>query len=640
MRRLLLGMAGVVLALAPGFGAVAQADDSELTISHVQPAGDEVNILVSVPEGTETDLDGITVTIGNVSAESRAEQAGEDTSEQVRRTTILAMDTSDSMEGARFAAAKAAAEQFLEDVPADVYVGIVTFDGRVVTRLSPTLDRGAASEVIEDLVLARGTLLNDGVIGAVSLAGDEGQRSVLVLSDGRNSNETPLSAVETAVSEAGVKVDAVALDQAGPGLAPLRTMAEAGGGSVISSDPAALTAAFTAEADSLARQILITATLPAEVVDEEANVVVTVPDGSATLTARAFSVVRGDAEAPTPEAPRAETEETLQIPESVMYGGIAAIGIGMLFVFGSIMMMATAGSQPKSVEQRIAAFGSSAPAPGTRKAEATPTFNLEQAKDAAATMLRHNRGLEARIEHRLEAAGSALRAAEWLLMHGFIVILAGLVALLLGGGNPLLVVLGLALGLVVPWLYLGRRRKKRVNAFNTGLADTLQLISGSLSAGMSLAQSIDSVVAEGNEPIAGEFKRVLVETRLGVPLELALEGIAARIESKDFAWVVMAIRIQREVGGNLSELLNTVAETLREREYLRRQVKSLSAEGRISAYILVALPILMLGYMSTFRPEFVKPMFTEPMGVLMLLAAGTLLGLGWLMMSRIVKVEV
>ena len=140
-----------------------------------------------------------------------------------------------------------------------------------------------------------------------------------------------------------------------------------------------------------------------------------------------------------------------------------------------------------------------------------------------------------------------------------------------------------------------------MKAFNAGLADTLQLIAGSLSAGMSLAQSIDTVVREGQEPIAGEFKRVLVETRLGVPLDDALDGIAERMESKDFAWVVMAIRIQREVGGNLAELLTTVAATLRERDYLRRQVKSLSAEGLLSAYILGALPPAMLVYLLIVR---------------------------------------
>src|SRR5690606_36087803 len=117
-------------------------------------------------------------------------------------------------------------------------------------------------------------------------------------------------------------------------------------------------------------------------------------------------------------------------------------------------------------------------------------------------------------------------------------------------------------------------------------------------AGLSLAQSMDTVVREGGEPVSGEFKRVLVETRLGVPLEDALEGVAERFESKDFEWVVMAIRIQREVGGNLAELLDTVAATMREREYIRRQVNALAAEGNLSAGVLAVLPPAFLLYLA------------------------------------------
>ena len=142
----------------------------------------------------------------------------------------------------------------------------------------------------------------------------------------------------------------------------------------------------------------------------------------------------------------------------------------------------------------------------------------------------------------------------------------------------------------LPWLYLKFRHSRRLNAFNGQLAETLGLMAGGLQAGLSLPQAVDSVVREGNEPMAGELRRALVEQRLGVDITDALEGVGERMESEDFGWVVMAIRIQREVGGNLAEILHTVADTLREREYLRRQVKALSAEGRLSGYILTACP--------------------------------------------------
>jgi tight adherence protein B len=449
-----------------------------------------------------------------------------------------------------------------------------------------------------------------------------------------------LTDVEAAISKAGIKVDAVALDQSRADQGPLRVMTSAGAGQVVPADPKALTQAFTEEADSLARQILVTAKVPAAVSAAEATIVVTAQSAAGTLRAESYSVIRGSSTI-VPTAPGTPEASGIQIPKEAMYGGLAALGVGLLVLISSVMVAGTQGSLPKTVEQRIADYGSTGvvSTPGAAKAESRGS-SLDQAKGAAASMLRHNRGLEARIEQRLEAAGSALKPAEWLLMHATIALICGLVGTLLLGNDFLSVLLFIGAGLLLPWLWLGHRRKRRIRAFNSGLADTLQLISGSLTAGMSFAQSLDSVVAEGHEPIAGEFKRVLVETRLGVPLEAALEGIAQRLESKDFAWVVMAIRIQRDVGGNLAELLNTVAGTLRERDYLRRQVKSLSAEGLLSAYILIALPICMLGYMLSFRRSYIMPMFTDPMGLMMLAVAVVLLLLGWFMMSRIVKVEI
>ena len=165
-------------------------------------------------------------------------------------------------------------------------------------------------------------------------------------------------------------------------------------------------------------------------------------------------------------------------------------------------------------------------------------------------------------------------------------------------------------------------------------------MSGSLSAGLSLAQSVDTVVREGTEPIAGEFRRALVEARLGVDIEDGLEAIAERMQSDDFRWVVMAIRIQREVGGNLAELLLSVAATIREREYLRRQVKALSAEGRLSAVILGGLPPVFLLYLTLVRFDYVKPMFTSLLGWVMLGVMAGMMAVGSFWLSKTVKVDV
>ncbi len=619
----------------------ARADGNDATVSHVQVEDGTISLLVSVPEGTSVDLDGVGMTVAGKAAAPSASVAGTSADSSVRRTTVLAIDTSDSMKGARFDAAKTAASTYLNAVPADVAVGIVSFDGAVHSVIEPTTDRADAAAAIESLELAHGTYLYDGVLSAVDQLGEEGQRNVLLLSDGRDTSKTAVGDVVAAVKEADVQLDAVALDEKAD-LAALQSLVTAGHGTLIPADPAALSQTFAAEAAVLTRQLLVTARIPAGVDVEEADVVVSFPAGAQTLTASTYTVL-GKPRAASPAVAVRDAASALQLSPTVMYGGLAAIGLGLLVLIGTGMSIATRDRSVRSVEDRIAAYGpsavASAAAPGARKAD-TASFNLNQAKDAAASMLHRNKGLEARIEQRLEAGGSALKPAEWLLLHGAIAVIGGMVGLLLGGGSIFLLLAGVAAGLVVPWWYLGFKRKRRVAAFNSGLADTLQLISGSLSAGMSLGQSIDAVVNEGTEPIAGEFKRVLIESRLGVPLEAAMDGVAQRTGSVDFAWVVMAIRIQREVGGNLAELLTTVSNTLRERDYLRRQVKTLSAEGRLSGYLLIGLPIGLFVFLTVTRRDFMEPLFTTTVGYMLMALAIALLGIGSLVMSRLVKLEV
>ena len=317
--------------------------------------------------------------------------------------------------------------------------------------------------------------------------------------------------------------------------------------------------------------------------------------------------------------------------------GAAAVGLGVLAVL--VLLAPASGARALTPEERVTTYTGPAADIAAAAAAHRPGA-VTQATGAAQQVLGSNRGLERRIQHRLDSAGSRFSAAEWLLVHVGIFVVAALVGLLLGGGSVPLFLLGAALGAVGPWVYLGFRAARRRKAFDAAIPDTLQLMSGSLAAGLSLAQAADTVTREGAEPVAGEFRRALVETRLGVPLEDALEGVAERFDSDDLHWTVMAIRIQREVGGNLAELLDTVAATMREREYVRRQVSALSAEGRVSAWVLGALPGLFLVYLLVANRDYVMPLFTDPRG-LVLLVGGTLwLAVGVFWMSRLVKVEV
>ena len=328
-------------------------------------------------------------------------------------------------------------------------------------------------------------------------------------------------------------------------------------------------------------------------------------------------------------------------PPAVMYAGFGAIGVGLLGVLGILAFGSRQVSTDLTLSNQMRVYGVMAvPGKSGPRLDAKPSAFTGQARQAAERALANNKDLEARLSHGLEAAGMALRPAEWLLMRAGIAFGGGVVGILLGAGSPVLGIL-LFIGAVTgPSIYLRRKRQKRLNAFATGLADTLQLMSGSLSAGLSLGQSIDTIVREGQPPISTEFKRVVIETRLGVTLEDSLEGVVERMESRDFEWVVMAIRIQRQVGGNLAELLLTVAATLREREYLRRHVRALSAEGRLSCYVLGALPPGFLVYLTLSRPDYVAPLYTTPMGWVLCAGSLLLLGVGMLWMTKVSKVDV
>ena len=638
-----------LLGASPSLAADTPPEDDTAAIDSALPAKGAVRMLVSVPGGSEIDLGGVEVTMSGNDVEAEAVDASE--SSNLERTVILAIDTSASMRGTRITEAKKAALAYLEAVPANVQVGVLTFDDTVDLAVPPGLDRDAARSVVSELELTRDTSLYDGVLGALKAAGpqgpDAGQRKILVLSDGKDTTATSLDQVVEELKASKTQVNVVSLQRGDEANAPLNAIAKAGKGTMLTTaDPAALTAAFAKEADDLARQIVVTAQVPAGYDETSSNVLVTVPTADETFTASAYVPVQSAqaiaAEKASQTRPQQVRAGPLDLSADVMYGAVGAIGVGLL---GMILVMAMgrgrAAAANATLSQQIQAYGVMAvPGQSGPRTDAASTAFTGQARQAAEKALANNKNMEARIAQSLEAAGVALKPAEWLLLRAAILVGGGLVGLLLASSSIFFGVLIILAAIVGPWLYLRRKKKRRLKAFGMGLADTLQLMSGSLSAGLSLSQSVDTIVREGSEPIASEFRRVVIESRLGVTIEDALEGVAQRMESRDFGWVVMAIRIQREVGGNLAELLLTVAATLREREYLRRHVHALSAEGRLSCYVLGGLPPTFLAYLALAKPEYVRPMFSTPIGWLMCGGMVILLAVGVFWMSKVSKVDV
>ncbi len=257
-----------------------------------------------------------------------------------------------------------------------------------------------------------------------------------------------------------------------------------------------------------------------------------------------------------------------------------------------------------------------------------------------AQRLLESTSVERGLAQRLDLAGIARKPAEWVLIG--VAGSAGLAVLLtLLTGNLLI-----ALLIAVPVGWLGMRLivsvliRRRRRAFRDQLPDVLQFVSGSIRSGFSLGQALDAVVREGTQPAAEEFSRALAEARIGLDLEVGLDGVASRMDSVDLRWAVMAIRIQREVGGNLAEILATTVATMRERAYLSRHVRALSAEGRLSGYILIALPLLLGAWLFYTDRAYLSPLYTTPIGLVLLFGSLVLFILGVLWMRVAVKVEV
>jgi tight adherence protein B len=244
--------------------------------------------------------------------------------------------------------------------------------------------------------------------------------------------------------------------------------------------------------------------------------------------------------------------------------------------------------------------------------------------------------------HRL---ASVLDRSDWTLAPGEFAIVSAVTGGLAGfvGFAALGFVGGLVLGgvgVVAPYLLMLRSVTRRRAAFDAQFPDVLDLVAASLESGASVAHAFQLVVDEADEPAAGEFGRVLTATRMGASLPEALEEAAIRIGSADLDWTVTAITVQQHTGGKLAEILRVVARTMREREEVRRELSALTAEGRLSAYILGSLPFGLAGFLLMANPGYLSPLYRDPLGLMLIAGASVLMLIGFAWLRRVVRVEV
>jgi tight adherence protein B len=237
----------------------------------------------------------------------------------------------------------------------------------------------------------------------------------------------------------------------------------------------------------------------------------------------------------------------------------------------------------------------------------------------------------------LENAGVRLSQAEFIVLVIAGAIVGALVGLVIG-----VPVVSVLLVLVAPFaghLVLGFLAGKRRARFDQQLGDTLQLLAGGLRAGHSILRAIDAAAAESQSPTSEEMRRVITETSLGRDLLASLTDTSERMKNEDFVWIAQAIQINREVGGNLAEVLDQVNETIRERSEIKGHIKALAAEGKFSAYILIAMPIGIVLMLMTVNPGYMDAMFTHPLGWAMIAASVVFMTIGSLWMRKIIDLK-
>jgi tight adherence protein B len=488
------------------------------------------------------------------------------------------------------------------------------------------------------------------------LAGS-GDRSIVLLSDGADTMAADKAqALKDAVAKikaGGIRVDVVRFKTNDPdATSALQAFAAVNGGSVVSADNSAgVSAAFQASAQALNRQVQFSTAISKSLSGAHTFDVTGMAGNTGfgfsrqiTFTAPAAAPAPSSSPPPAPAGAPAQAAGiglgSVAVTNRTPYIAAGLLGLA-LFVVLSTSLMPTL--QTKR-ERRVAAIdayvvGDTA-ALSRQELKAAQSTITAQLLDMGDRVMKDRKSTSKTLA-LIERADLPFRAGEWLVLRVIAVIVGVAVGLVLAGQAKVVgLVIGAVLGLLLMPLGLRFAASRRARKFEAQLPQILLLISTSLRSGFGLPQSLDAVARDAAEPAGKEFSRALAETRIGTDISDALERVAVRMESKSMHWTVMAIRIQREVGGNLADTLRTTAGTLRERESLHRQVATLSAEGKLSAYILVALPIFIFIYMTRVNYEYVSLLWTTTPGLFMSGFGLVSLCVGMLWMRQVVKIEV
>jgi tight adherence protein B len=561
--------------------------------------------------------------------------------------TVLVIDTSGSMKGDPISSAKNAAVSFIDNMRDTDKVAIVGFADTVTEYCTFTSDKTILKKSIEVITSEGETSLFDGIIKGLSIFNNIDSMKyqyMLVLSDGTDTVSTAtLDDVVALMPSSNVIIYSIALLSNEFNPSDLETIAKSANGALLTTaDPQQLTNLYGDISKKMRNQYKITFKSNAANI-EKFNATVSI-EGSGIKDSINISYenpffTKSGSGAVT------NTQASQVMAEIVIFDKWWIMALIYIFIFISVTILLYIVSTvmipgKQGLKERMDHYLYN---PEDKNISGEPSEKKKR-PGLFSRLTRNNKknnginGFAEIFEVKLRRAGMTITGSRFMTFHLVAVGVLTLLAYVLTK-NILMTFVVVMIVIFFPFLLINFRTSQRVKKFNEQLPDTLQLIEGALKAGYSLNQSIAMVLKETKPPISDEFKITTSEIRMGLSEKVALENMAKRINSELFTWVVLAINIQRDVGGNLAEIMDIIANTIREKERVLRQIKALVSEGKISAYVLIALPIVMAVALSIMNREYISVLFTTKLGFLMLGVAAFLMiaGIAWIL--KIVKID-
>ncbi|MFM1726397.1 type II secretion system F family protein [Rhodococcus sp. PAM 2766] len=535
---------------------------------------------------------------------------------------VLAIDVSGGMSGPALDDVKRAASEFVRQAPTGAHIGVVAISSTPQVVSEMTSDTDDLLRKIDGLKAGGNSAIADSVVVAAEMLdkGEAPNNILLLLTDGADTSSVhPMSEIPSVLSRARASLYTVQMSTPETNAAMLQQITrESRGQHATAEDTAALGAIYQSAARALGNLYVVRYDSES---GGETQVVVSVRIGTAHRVSDPFPVTLP------------ASASVLPAQTSTAHGFFASstgMVIGLLACYLALAggALALVGKAPARISAE------------RRGRQENQDSVLSRFAERLVQWIDQNLRRRGRIAARTEAlheAGLKFRPGDYIALVGAAVVTAAALGLLVSGVLLALLLAGVTVGLSNVYLRVmaGRRRA----AFADQLDDSLQLLASNLRAGHSMLRALDAVSREAESPTSEEFARIVNETRVGRDLGDSLDDVARRMQSEDFNWIAQAIAINREVGGDLAEVLDQVGHTIRERNQIRRQVKALAAEGKMSAYVLMALPFGLTAFLMVSNPEYLSRLTDNVVGYVMIGVGLVMLTVGGLWMNKVVSVK-